>query len=86
MNTDFFSFKKLFISYLFAMIPFSLLTGVLSLFNILPVDFNGKPTYGFAGLALSILACPFIALIFSCANWLFLNFGILLSKLFLKKN
>lgn len=84
MNRDFFTFKKLFIAYLFAMIPFSLLIGALSLFNIVPVNFNGNPTYGIKGFVVAVLFSPFIALIFSGLNFIFLNFGILLCRLIKK--
>ncbi|MBB2144004.1 hypothetical protein GM921_00775 [Pedobacter sp. LMG 31464] len=85
MNKDLFSFKKLFFAYLFAMIPFSLLGGILSLFNIVPVNFNGNPTYGFKGFIVAILFTPFIALMFSGLNWLFLNLGVLIYRLFSKQ-
>ena len=85
MNKDFFSYKKIFICSLFSTVPFSLLSGLLSLFNLVPVNFNDNPTYGWKGFLVAVLFTPFIAFIFSCLNWLFLNFGVILMRIFLKE-
>lgn len=84
MKNGYFSFKRLFWSYTFALIPFSLLSGLLSLFNVVPVNFNNIPQYGVKGLVISLLFIPFVGLIFSCLNWVFLNLGVVLQELFLK--
>lgn len=85
MNKDFFSFKKLFTAYLFAMIPFSLLAGILSLLNIFPIIFNGNPTYGIKGFLVALLLIPFVSLMFGCLNWAFLNLGVFFQRFFVKK-
>lgn len=82
MNT--FPFKKLFFATLFATIPFSLLEAFLALFKLVPVDFNNKETYGIAGFLVVIAFMPFIVLMLSGANWLFLNVGYSLYTFFCK--
>jgi hypothetical protein len=78
-----FTFKKLFWAYTFAIIPFALLGGILSLFKILPVSFNGKDEYGWFGFIISVAGIPFFSTIMSCCNWIILNWGNLLYNEFL---
>lgn len=81
---QYFSFKKMFWSYTFCAIPFALLAGILALFSIMPVYFNGAPNYGFKGFIIPIVFIPFIGLLFSVTNWLALNFGTVLYNAFLR--
>jgi len=70
-----FTFKKLFWSYTFCMVPFALLSAFLALFNVVPVVFNGRDTFGVVGFIVPIAFIPFFGLLFSGFNWLALNFG-----------
>jgi hypothetical protein len=85
MDTNYFSLKKMFWAYTICSIPFALLTGILSLLNVIPVYFNEAPNYGFKGFILSIIFIPFIGLLFSVTNWLALNLGVLLYRAFYNK-
>jgi hypothetical protein len=42
MKQKMYSFKRLFLSYFFAIVPFALLGGILTLFNIAPLKADGK--------------------------------------------
>jgi hypothetical protein len=79
-----YSFKRLFWSYTFCAIPFSILAAFLALFNVMPVEFNGTPRYGIQGFIIPILYTPFFGLIFGGFNWLALSFGGMLYDAFLK--
>jgi hypothetical protein len=70
-----YSFKKLFLAYLFGYMPFGLLSAILSLAHVLPIQFNERPYYGISGFVISILIIPFFGFIFGVINWLYLNFG-----------
>ena len=82
MEKGYFSFKKLFWSYTFCCIPFAILAGILALAHISPVYFNEVPTYGLKGFIIAILLIPFLGIIFSAVNWIFLNFGYFLYNKF----
>ena len=79
-----YSFKRLFWSYTFCVIPFAILGSILAAFNIVPVEFNGSPRYGIEGFIIPILYIPFFGLIFGFFNWLTLSFGGMLYDEFLK--
>ena len=49
MDTKYFSLKKMFWAYTICSIPFALLTGILAIFDVIPVYFNETPYYGFKG-------------------------------------
>ena len=85
MDTQFFSFKKLFFAYTLFSVPFALLAGILSLLNVIPVYFNATAYYGIKGLIITIIFIPFVGIIFSITNWLALNFGVLLYRKISKK-
>ncbi len=70
-----FSFKSLFWSCTFAVLPFMLLFIFLTFFNLVPVYFNDQPYYGFKGALIAILMIPSFGLIMGSMNWMFLNFG-----------
>lgn len=81
---NYFSFKKMFWSYIFCAIPFALLASILALFGVIPVYFNEVPNYGLKGFVIPIVFIPFIGLLFSVTNWLALNFGAVLYNAFLR--
>lgn len=58
--------------------------GLLSLFGIKPIEFNGEPTYGILGLITSLLMAPLIALVTAFATWILLMGGNFILKLFVK--
>lgn len=84
MDNKYFSLKKLFWTYIISSIPFALLAGILSLFNVIPVYFNKIPYHGFKGFIITIALIPFIGILFGVTNWIALNFGVLLYRGFLK--
>ena len=58
--------------------------GLLSLFGIKPVEFNGEETYGFLGLIVALLMAPFMALVTTFATWLLLIIGNFILKIFVR--
>jgi hypothetical protein len=70
-----FSFKRLFLAYSFGFLPFALVLAVLSLLRIAPVHVNGSAYYGGWGFFWAILSVPFLGIIMSAVNWVFLNVG-----------
>jgi len=82
MENKSFQFKKMFWAYVFGFTPFLLLCGILALFNVKAITFNGTPRYGIEGLVIAILFIPFFGLIFSVINWLILNLGNILYNKF----
>lgn len=84
MNMKHFSFKKLFWSYTFCGIPFSLLQAFLALFHVAPSYINQTAMYGLTGFVVPILFIPVFSVLLSGINWLVLNFGAFLHEAFLK--
>jgi hypothetical protein len=81
MSNPCYSFKRLFILYFYAMIPFCLFTGILSLLEEMPIYLNEKPITGWKGLAIAVLYIPLAALVLTVANWLTLKIGLLVAAL-----
>ncbi|GAB2983510.1 hypothetical protein GCM10027049_20920 [Mucilaginibacter puniceus] len=75
MDNKPFPFKKIFWAFVFLFTPVTILSSLLALFNVVPVDFNGTPRYGFEGFITPILYLPFAILMMSALIWLMLNFG-----------
>lgn len=73
-------FKTIFITFLFAYIPFAILQIIFNLFKIVPVVFNNEEFYGFKAILIILLYMPLIVLILSCFTWLYFMIG----NLFLK--
>ncbi len=69
-------FNYLFKGYLFGYLPFGILFGLLSMFNIVPVNVNDTPYYGVIGFGLMLLLIPTMAIMFTILNWVFLSFGL----------
>jgi hypothetical protein len=61
-----------------------ILLGLLALFDVKPIDFNGKETYGFAGLIVSLIMAPFMALVTAFATWILLVLGNFILRIFVK--
>lgn len=49
--------------------------GLLALFNVRPIEFNGEPTYGIVGLITALLFAPLMALVTAFTTWLLLIAG-----------
>ena len=75
MESNKFSFKKLFWAYFGFNTPICIITGLLALFDISGVYFNEKSMVGISGFAVSIFLIPFISLILAFTNWVALNIG-----------
>ena len=78
MERTHYSFKNLFIAYVFGYMPFGLFAAILSLTNVFPIYFNKHPYYGVTGFLVAILTIPFVGFIFGVINWVYLNLGVVL--------
>jgi hypothetical protein len=58
--------------------------GLLALFGVKPIEFNGEETYGFLGLIVALIMGPFMALVTAFATWLLLIVGNFILKIFIK--
>jgi hypothetical protein len=58
--------------------------GLLALFGVKPIEFNGEETYGFLGLIVALIMGPFMALVTAFATWLLLIMGNFILKIFIK--
>ncbi|EZH73167.1 hypothetical protein ATO12_19365 [Aquimarina atlantica] len=75
-------FGLLFMNFLFGYAPLALLLGILSLLDIVPVNFNGEATYGIKGFIIMILFIPFVAFLFAFFMWVYFLIGNFFMKLF----
>lgn len=85
MKLNYYSFKSLFIGFLFGFMPLGLVSGLFTLFGVISVNFNNKNTYGIPGFFADLFIFFMMTIIFSVFSFLFLNFGTWLSHLFFKK-
>lgn len=81
-----YSFKRLYFSYLFAILPLFLIPAILFLFNVLPFRVEGTVYNGFVGFLCVILYAFFMSLIIAGMNWVFLKLGNFIYPAFFKKN
>jgi hypothetical protein len=58
--------------------------GLLAVFEIKPVEFNGEPTYGVVGLLVSLIMAPFMSLVTAFTVWLLLIVGNFILKIVTK--
>jgi hypothetical protein len=77
------TFKNFFWGYLWLNIPFVTVFLILNLFNITPINFNGKDEYGFRGVLIIIIITPLMALCFALVNWLAIIAGLWIQDTFL---
>lgn len=68
-------FKKLFFTFLFGYLPFTILHIILNIIGTIPVNFNGDKIYGLKGIAIIILFTPFLVLMVTIFVWLYFIFG-----------
>jgi hypothetical protein len=73
-------FKTIFITFLFAYMPFAILQIIFNLLKIIPVVFNDAELFGFTAILIILLYMPLIVLILSCSAWLYFMIGILFLK------
>ena len=78
-------FGLLFWNYFFVYVVILIITGLLALFNIKPVDFNGEPTYGVLGFIASVLMSPIMAFVTAVSTWLLLILGNFVLRLFFNR-
>ncbi|WP_037320365.1 hypothetical protein [Salegentibacter sp. Hel_I_6] len=72
------TFSRLFITFLFGILPFTIIFGLLTIAGIEPVTLNGKDYYGFAGLLVLLIATPITASVFAIFIYLYLLIGFLM--------
>ena len=75
-------FKKIFVTLLFAYIPFLILYIILAVFGIMPVNFNDEKVYGLKAAIILICFAPFFVFIFSTFAYLTFIFGNFVLKTF----
>lgn len=76
-------FKKIFMRFLFAYLPFLLLLVILVSFGLMPVNFNGEDIYGLKGAVVLICFAPIFVFMFSAFAYLWFVFGNFILQLFL---
>ena len=76
-------FKKIFITLLFAYLPFLILFIILSGFEIMPVNFNNENIYGLKAIIILICFAPILVLMFSVFGYLSFVFGNFILKIFI---
>lgn len=77
-------FRLLMVGFLFGSAPFALLLAILSIIGVVPVEINGKETYGIAGFIYFIITIPVFSLMWTCMVWLYLKFGLWIYSIFYK--
>jgi hypothetical protein len=68
-------FKKIFVVFSFAYLPFLLLFVILISFGLMPINFNGVDYYGLKGVVVLICFAPFMNFMFSGFAYLCYVFG-----------
>jgi hypothetical protein len=75
-------FKKIFVIFSFAYLPFLVLCITLVSFGLMPVNFNGEDIYGLKGVVVLICFAPVFILMFSAFAYLWFIFGNFVLQLF----
>tara|TARA_A100001518_G_C1171512_1_gene22720 strand:- start:11 stop:307 length:297 start_codon:yes stop_codon:yes gene_type:complete len=78
------TFSRLFITFLFGFLPFTIIFGLLTIAGVEPVTFNGEDYYGFVGFLVILIATPITASVFAIFTYLYLMIGFLMLKGFKK--
>ena len=76
-------FRKIFITLLFAYIPFLILFIILAGFGVMPVNFSNEKVYGIKAVFILICFAPFIVLMFSTFAYISFVFGNFILKIFI---
>lgn len=75
-------FKKIFVTFSFAYLPFLVLFVILVSFGLMPVNFNGVDYYGLKGVVVMISFAPLMILMISAFAYLWFLFGNFVLQLF----
>jgi hypothetical protein len=75
-------FKKIFVTLLFAYLPFLILYIILAVFGIMPVNFNDEKVYGLKAAIILICFAPFLVFMFSAFAYLSFVFGNFILRIF----
>ncbi len=75
MESNPYSFKKLFILYVCACLPFALLFGICSLMGVSHIKLSGKSYPGAEGFGVIMIGTPIWALTMAGFSWVGLNLG-----------
>ncbi len=78
-----FLFKKIFIRFSFAYLPFLLLFAILVSFGLMPVNFNNEDIYGLKGVVILVCFAPVFVFMFSAFAYLWFLFGNFVLQLFI---
>jgi len=68
-------FKKIFVTFLFAYLPFLVLFVILVSFGLMPVNFNNEEIYGLKGVVVLVCFAPIFVFMFSAFAYLWFVFG-----------
>lgn len=68
-------FKKIFVTFSFAYLPFLLLFTILVSFGLMPVNFNNEDLYGLNGVIVLMCFAPIFVLMFSTFAYLWFLLG-----------
>lgn len=78
-------FNKLYFTFLFGYLPFAILQIIFNIIGEIPVNFNGRETYGLKGVIVIILFIPFIVLMITFFVWLYFICGNFILRMIKKK-
>jgi hypothetical protein len=76
-------FKKIFVTFSFAYLPFLILFSILVSFGIMPVNFNEQNIYGLKGVVILVCFTPIFTFMFSAFAYLWFVFGNFVLQLFI---
>jgi hypothetical protein len=76
-------FKKIFVIFSFAYLPFLVLFIILVSFGLMPVNFNDVDYYGLKGVVVMISFAPLMIVLFSAFAYLWYMFGNFVLQLFI---
>jgi hypothetical protein len=68
-------FKKIFVTFSFAYLPFLVLFVILVSFRLMPVNFNNEDIYGLKGVVVLVCFAPIFVFMFSTFAYLWFLFG-----------
>lgn len=68
-------FKKIFVTFSFAYLPFLVLFVILVSFGLMPVNFNNEDVYGLKGVVVLVCFAPIFVFMFSIFAYLWFLFG-----------
>lgn len=77
-------FKKIFVTFSFAYLPFLVLFVILVSFGLMPVNFNNEDIYGLKGVVVLVCFAPIFVFMFSTFAYLCFLFGNFVLQVFVK--